>query len=66
MYAKQTLYNIFIFKFKNTTIPRVFNQVFSLIDYVYPTRFSDNSFKICDFDLKLACFALVLGVQQYG
>ena len=33
--------------------PRVFNQVFSLIDHLYPTRFSDNSFEICDFNLKL-------------
>ena len=33
--------------------PRVFNQVFSLIDHLYQTRFSGNSFEICDFNLKL-------------
>ena len=39
-------------------IPRAFNQVFSLIDHLYPTRFSDNSFKICDFYLKLTRFTI--------
>ena len=36
----------------------MFNQVFSLIDHLYPARFSDNSFKICDFNLKLTRFAI--------
>ena len=47
-----------MFKVKNSITPRVFNQAFSLIDYLYLTRFSDNSFKICDFNLKLARFAI--------
>ena len=37
---------------KKSIIPRAFNHVFSLIDHIYPTRLSDNSFKICDFNLK--------------
>ena len=49
---------LFMFSVKNSIIPRAFNQVFSLIDHLYPTRFSDNSFKICDFDLKLTRFAI--------
>ena len=49
---------LFMFKFKGSVTPRVFNQVFSLIDHLYPTRFSDNSFKICDFNLKLIRFAI--------
>ena len=47
-----------MFKVKNSITPRVFNQAFSLIDYLYLTRFSDNSFKICDFNLKLTRFAI--------
>ena len=47
-----------MFKVKNSITPRVFNQVFSLIDHLYPKRFSDNSFKICDFNLKLTRFAI--------
>ena len=39
---------LFMFKVKNNIIPRAFNQVFSIIDHLHPTRFSDNSFKICD------------------
>ena len=46
-------YLLFMFKVKNSITPRVFNQAFSLIDLLDPTRFSDNSFKICDFNLKL-------------
>ena len=49
---------LFMFKVKNSITPRVFNQVFSLIDHLYPTRFSDSSFKICDFNLKLTRFAI--------
>ena len=49
---------LFIFIVKNSIIPRAFNQVFSLIDYIYPTKLSDNSFKICDFSLKLTRFAI--------
>ena len=45
---------------------RVFNQVFSLIHHLYPTRFSDNSFEICDFKLKLHVLQMRLEVQQYG
>ena len=48
---------IFMFTVKNSVIPRAFNQVFSLVDHLYPTRFSDNSFKIRDFNLKLTRFA---------
>ena len=48
----------FMFKVKNNITPRVFNEVFSLIDHLYPTRFSDDGFKICDFNLKLTCFAI--------
>ena len=49
---------LFMFKVKNSITPRVFNQAFSLIDHLYPTRFFNNSFKICDFNLKLTCFAI--------
>ena len=47
-----------MFKVKSSITPRVFSHVFSLIDHLYPTRFSDNSFKICDFNLKLTRFAI--------
>ena len=46
-----------MFRVKNSITPRVFIQVFSLIDHLYPTRFSDNKFKICDFNLKMRRFA---------
>ena len=49
---------LYMFKVKNSITPRVFNQAFSLIDHLYPTRFFNNSFKICDFNLKLTCFAI--------
>ena len=50
---------LFVFKVKNSIILRAFNQVFSsIIDHLYPTRFSDNSFKICDLNLKLTRFAI--------
>ena len=49
---------LFMFKVKNSITPRVFNQPFSLIDHLYPTRFSDKVFKICDFHLKLTRFAI--------
>ena len=49
---------LFIFAVKNSITPRVYNQVFSLIDHLYPTRISDNSFKICDFNSKLTRFAI--------
>ena len=48
---------LFMFKVKNSIIPRAFNQVFSLTDHLYPTRFSSNSFQISDFNLKLTRFA---------
>ena len=48
---------LFVFKVKNSIILRAFNQVFSLVDHIYPTRFSDNSFKICDFNSKITLFA---------
>ena len=41
----------FMFKVKNSITPRVFSQVFSLIDHLYPTRLSD-------FNLKLTRFAI--------
>ena len=44
---------LFMFEVKNSIVPRVLNQAFSLTDHLYPTKFSDNSFKICDFNLKL-------------
>ena len=49
---------LFMFTVKTSIIPRTFNQVFSLRVHVYQTRFSDNSFKICDFNLKLTRFAI--------
>ena len=49
---------LFMLKIKNSITPRVLNQVFSLIDHLYPTKFSDNSFKACDFNLKLIRFAI--------
>ena len=48
---------LFMFKV-NSVITSVFNQVFSLIDHLYRTRFSNNCFKICDFNLKLTRFAI--------
>ena len=48
----------FMFKVKSIIIPRAFKQVFSSTDHLNPTRFSDNSFKISDFNLKLTCFAI--------
>ena len=45
-----------MFKVKSSIIPRACNQVFSLIDQIYSTRFSDNSLKMCDFSLKLTRF----------
>ena len=48
---------LFTFKVKSSITPKIFNQAFSLIDHLYPTRFSDNRFKICDFSLKLTRFA---------
>ena len=48
----------FMFKVKSSITPRVFSHVFSLIDHLYPTRFFDNSFKMCNFNLKLTCFAI--------
>ena len=42
----------------NSLIPRAFNKVFSLIDLLYPTRFSNKNFKICDFNLNLTRFAI--------
>ena len=49
---------LFMFIVKNSIIPRAFNQVFPLIDHLYPTQFFDNSFKICHFNLKLTHFAI--------
>ena len=49
---------LYMFKVKNNITPRLFNQTFSLIGHLCPTKFSDNSFKICDFDLKLVSFAI--------
>ena len=51
-------YLLFMFQVKSSIIPKTFNQVFSLIDYTYPTRLSDNSFKICDFYLKSTLVAI--------
>ena len=44
---------LFMFKAKNNIIPRAFMQTFSMIDHIYPRRFSDNSFKTCNFNLNL-------------
>ena len=49
---------LFMFKVKNSITPSVLNQAFSLIDHLYSTRFSDNSLKIRDFNLKLTRFAI--------
>ena len=49
---------LFMFKVKKSITPRVFNQAFSLIDHLYPTRFSNNSFKTRDFNLKLTRFEI--------
>ena len=49
---------LFMFKVKNSIAPRVFKEVFSLTDHLYPTRFSDSSFKICDLNLKLKRFSI--------
>ena len=49
---------LFMFKVKNSITPRVFSHVFSSIDHLHPTRFSDSNFKICDFNLKLTRFAI--------
>ena len=49
---------LFLFKVKSSIILRAFNQVFPLIDHLCPVRFSDNSFKICNFNLKLTRFAI--------
>ena len=46
---------IFMFKVKNSIIPRAFNQLSSLIDHIYPTRFSDNIFKILNFKIDTFC-----------
>ena len=47
---------------QSSTIPKAYyDQVFSLIDQIdqiYPTIFSDNSVKICDFNLKLTHFVI--------
>ena len=42
------LHLLFMFKVKSNRIPRTFNQVVSIIDHIYPTRSSDNSFKKSD------------------
>ena len=47
-----------LFMVKNSITARVFIQAFWLIDHFYPTRFSDNSFKIRDFNLKLTRFKI--------
>ena len=49
---------LFMFKVKNHLTPKVLNQLFSLINHLYPTRFSDNSFKTYDFNLKLTRFTI--------
>ena len=49
---------LFMFKVENSISPRVFHQVFSLIDHLYPIKVFDNNFKICDFSLKLRRFAI--------
>ena len=49
---------LFMFTVKNSITPRVFSHVFSSIDHLYPTRFSDSNFKIRDFNLKLTRFAI--------
>ena len=51
---------LFMFQVKGSIIPRAFNQVFPLMYYIYQTGLSDDIFKICDFNLKLARFAIGL------
>ena len=52
---------LFMFKAKNNIIPRAFMQTFSMIDHIYPTRFSYNSFKTCNFSLNLTRNAIGFG-----
>ena len=40
VYQMNIQHLLFMFKVKSSLIPRAFNQVFSLIDHIYPTRFS--------------------------
>ena len=47
-----------MFKVKSSIPPRVFNQAFSLIDQLYPTRCFDSKFKTCEFNLKLTRFGI--------
>ena len=54
---------LFMFRVKNNIISRTFNQAFSLIDHIYPTRFSDTGFKICVLNLKLTRFVIVFRSQ---
>ena len=49
---------LLMFKVKSSITPRIFNQGFSLIDLLYPAKFSDNIFKISDFNLKLTLVAI--------
>ena len=49
---------LLMFKVKSSITPRIFNQGFSLIDLLYPAKFSDNIFKISDFNLKLTRVAI--------
>ena len=49
---------LFMFKVNNSLTPKVFNQAFSLTHHLYPTRFSDNCFIICDLNLKLTRFEI--------
>ena len=36
---------LFMFEVKNSIVPRVLNQAFSLIDHLYPTKFSITALK---------------------
>ena len=36
---------LFMFEVKNSRVPRVLNQAFSLIDHLYPTKFSITALK---------------------
>ena len=36
---------LFMFEVKNSIVPRVLNQTFSLIDHLYPTKFSITALK---------------------
>ena len=49
---------LFMFQVKSSKTPRVFNQVFSLISHLHLRKFLNNSFKICDFNLKLTRFSI--------